>query len=195
VVSLLGDCDRDHIIPFTEEWTVFDLVVPTNIPNNGLVNLQYVCETASRLLFLSIHWVRSLPVFSKFRYEIIDCMFQSRIYVTDSSCLFSSDAQTVIVRAGWSDLFTIGLVQCQNLLPLTCVVSANLMHLQTSCTSAKLTAMADHVSKLNHFIKSVQSLSLDDIEYSALKAMSLFSSGKYAFNILLIISFVASIAV
>ncbi len=58
------------------------------------------------------------------------------------------------MKAAWSDLFAVGLVQSQNVLPLTSVVSALLIHLQTSCTSSKLTTVAEYVSRLKVFIKS-----------------------------------------
>jgi hypothetical protein len=91
-----------------------------------------------------------------------------------------------MIKTSWSDLFTIGLVQRQTLLPLTSVVSANLMHLiqNTGCPSAKLMAMADHVSKLGFLIGTMENLALDDMEFATLKALALCSSGKYLYSLL-----------
>jgi len=148
--------DLERIIP--EELTNSSLVLSTINPIVGLPNLQYVCETASRLLILSLDWVRSLPVFSKFGFE----------------------SQTAIAKAGWTDLITIGLVQVQNLFPFVIVVSANLMHLQEAgVDSSKIIAIADYVSRLDQVIKAVQMMNLSDMEYSALKAMALFSSDRF----------------
>lgn len=38
---------------------------PNSLPNQ--MNVHFICETASRLLFLSIHWVRTVPSFASLR--------------------------------------------------------------------------------------------------------------------------------
>ena len=43
----------------------FTLTTPSPMPTH--LNVHFICETASRLLFLSIHWVRSIPAFSQLR--------------------------------------------------------------------------------------------------------------------------------
>ena len=50
---------NDHLIRFK-------LATPTPMPS--YLNVHFICETASRLLFLSVHWVRSIPAFSLLRY-------------------------------------------------------------------------------------------------------------------------------
>ncbi len=45
--------------------TRFRLATPTPMPS--YLNVHFICETASRLLFLSVHWVRSIPAFSMLR--------------------------------------------------------------------------------------------------------------------------------
>lgn len=40
----------------------FRLATPSPLP--AYLNAHFICETASRLLFLSVHWVRSIPAFS-----------------------------------------------------------------------------------------------------------------------------------
>jgi len=63
---------------------------------------QFVCETASRLLFLSVHWARRLPVFRSLPYS----------------------TQVSLMRNSWSDLFLLGLVQCRTQLCLPSLLSA-----------------------------------------------------------------------
>jgi hypothetical protein len=48
----------DNIIPFK-------LATPSPLPTH--LNVHFICETASRLLFLSVHWVRSIPAFSQLK--------------------------------------------------------------------------------------------------------------------------------
>ena len=43
----------------------FKLSMPTPLPSH--LNIHFICETASRLLFLSIHWVRSIPTFKQLK--------------------------------------------------------------------------------------------------------------------------------
>ena len=47
-----------HLVPFK-------LATPSPHPSH--LNIHFICETASRLLFLSVHWVRSIPVFSQLK--------------------------------------------------------------------------------------------------------------------------------
>ena len=39
----------------------FKLTTPSPMPQ--FLNVHYICESASRLLFLSMHWARSIPAF------------------------------------------------------------------------------------------------------------------------------------
>ena len=48
----------DNLVPFK-------LATPTPLPSH--LNVHFICETASRLLFLSVHWVRSVPAFSQLK--------------------------------------------------------------------------------------------------------------------------------
>ncbi|CAG7725358.1 unnamed protein product [Allacma fusca] len=154
--SLFANVDKETIVP--EVCTNFTLVSPGPFPTAGILNLQYVCETASRLLFLTIHWARSLPAFQA----------------------LSTEMQIAITKSVWSELFAIGLVQCQNLLSLSNVVSALLIHLQSNCTSTRLNNIADHVSRLQYFIKSAHYFNLDEYEFAGLKALVLFSPERYS---------------
>ena len=52
--------------PIVDESLVpFKLATPTPLPSH--LNIHFICETASRLLFLSVHWVRSIPAFSQLK--------------------------------------------------------------------------------------------------------------------------------
>lgn len=94
--------------------------------------------------------------------------------------LNSTEMETAVMKTAWSELFAIGLVQCQNLLSLSSVMSALLLHLQTNCTSSRLTNIANHCARLQYFIKSAHLFNMDDYEYAALKALILFSPERYS---------------
>ncbi|CAL8129891.1 unnamed protein product [Orchesella dallaii] len=149
--QMFSEIDLDAVIP--EECTQFALVSPGPVPQNGLLNMQYVCETATRLLFLSIHWARSLPAFQALNF----------------------DMQVAVTKTSWSELFTIGLIQCQDLLSLGNVMSAFTVQQSINNNSTHLIAVAEHVNKIHQFIKSAIQLNMDDYELAALKALALFS--------------------
>jgi hypothetical protein len=91
--------------------------------------------------------------------------------------------QVAVAKSVWSELFTIGLVQCQTVMSLTNVLNALLVHLQANCTSSRLASIADHVSKLRIFIKNTQSCNLDDFEFAGLKSLAIFSPGESFCNV------------
>ncbi|XP_067855122.1 nuclear receptor subfamily 2 group C member 2-like isoform X2 [Heptranchias perlo] len=45
----------------TDTHVTFKLTMPSPMPE--YLNVHYICESASRLLFLSMHWARSIPAF------------------------------------------------------------------------------------------------------------------------------------
>jgi hypothetical protein len=55
VVYVEGNLISDSMVNFR-------LATPSPLP--PYLNVHFICETASRLLFLSVHWVRSIPAFS-----------------------------------------------------------------------------------------------------------------------------------
>lgn len=42
-------------------YPLLQLTMPSPMPE--YLNVHYICESASRLLFLSMHWARSIPAF------------------------------------------------------------------------------------------------------------------------------------
>ena len=51
-----------------EQHIPFNLQTPSPMP--AYLNVHYICESASRLLFLSVHWARSIPAFQLLRYVL-----------------------------------------------------------------------------------------------------------------------------
>ncbi|KAF8791552.1 Nuclear receptor subfamily 2 group F member like protein [Argiope bruennichi] len=86
----------------------FHLTTPN--PGSSYLNVHYICESGSRLLFLSVHWARSIPAFQLLQPEI----------------------QATLVRSCWSELFTLGLAQCSQVMSVKTIFSAIISHLQSS---------------------------------------------------------------
>lgn len=135
---------------------VFNLTTPSPMP--AYLNVHYICESASRLLFLSMHWTRSISAFQ----------------------VLSQDVQTALVRSCWSGLFTLGLAQCAEIMSLSTMLMAILNHLQSTVdndknVSERVKSVIEHILKLQGYIQNMQNLQVDNQEYAYLKALLLFS--------------------
>ncbi|KAM8973098.1 nuclear receptor subfamily 2 group C member 1 isoform 2-T2 [Pelodytes ibericus] len=134
----------------------FRLTMPTPMPE--YLNVHYICESASRLLFLSMHWARSIPSFQA----------------------LGQDNSINLVRACWNELFSLGLAQCSQVMNVATILTAFVNHLHTSMEHDKLSTdkvklVMEHIFKLQEFCNSMLKLCLDGYEYAYLKAIVLFS--------------------
>ncbi|XP_041130064.1 nuclear receptor subfamily 2 group C member 2 isoform X2 [Polyodon spathula] len=151
---------RDQSTPIIEVegplLTDTHLTMPTPMPE--YLNVHYICESASRLLFLSMHWARSIPAFQA----------------------LGQDCNTSLVRACWNELFTLGLAQCAQVMSLSTILAAIVNHLQNSIQDEKLSGdriklVMEHIWKLQEFCNSMAKFEIDRYEYAYLKAIVLFS--------------------
>merc|ERR1719273_1099385 len=137
----------------------FRLATPTPMPT--YLNVHFICETASRLLFLSVHWVRSIPAFSSLSYE----------------------TQVSLVRNAWSDIFVLGMAQCAQTMNLQNILSSIVSHLQTSVSQEKLSAtrvrqVTTTICKIQEYVRAFNKLNVDEWEFAYLKAIALFGTDK-----------------
>ncbi|XP_069062403.1 nuclear receptor subfamily 2 group C member 2 [Pleurodeles waltl] len=155
---------RDRVTPIievegpllTDTHVTFKLTMPSPMPE--YLNVHYICESASRLLFLSMHWARSIPAFQA----------------------LGQDCNTSLVRACWNELFSLGLAQCSQVMSLSTILAAIVNHLQNSMHEDKLSGdrvkqVMEHIWKLQEFCNSMAKLDIDGYEYAYLKAIVLFS--------------------
>ncbi|XP_073429323.1 nuclear receptor subfamily 2 group C member 1 isoform X3 [Dendrobates tinctorius] len=133
----------------------FKLTMPSPMPE--YLNVHYICESASRLLFLSIHWARSIPSFHALGQEV----------------------SISLVKACWNELFSLGLAQCSQVMNVSTILTAFVNHLHglqhDKLSGDKLKLVMDHIFKLQDFCNSMVKLGLDGYEYAYLKAIVLFS--------------------
>ncbi|XP_016086199.1 nuclear receptor subfamily 2 group C member 2-like isoform X1 [Sinocyclocheilus grahami] len=156
---------RDQISPLievegpllTDTHISFKLTMPSPMPE--YLNVHYICESASRLLFLSMHWARSIPAF----------------------LALGQECNTALVRAYWNELFILGLAQCAQIMSLSTILAAIVNHLQSSIqdvdklSSERIKLVMEHIWKLQEFCNSMAKLQTDGYEYAYLKAIVLFS--------------------
>uniref|UniRef100_A0A665TH02 Nuclear receptor subfamily 2, group C, member 2 n=1 Tax=Echeneis naucrates TaxID=173247 RepID=A0A665TH02_ECHNA len=160
-IQLIGGDQETPIIEvegplLTDSHVGFKLTMPNPMPE--YLNVHYICESASRLLFLSMHWARSIPAFSA----------------------LGQEANTSLVRACWNELFTLGLAQCAHVMNLSTILAAIINHLQSSIQDEKLSGervkqVMEHIWKFQEFCNSMTRLETDSYEYAYLKAIVLFS--------------------
>uniref|UniRef100_A0A672MY10 Nuclear receptor subfamily 2 group C member 2-like n=2 Tax=Sinocyclocheilus grahami TaxID=75366 RepID=A0A672MY10_SINGR len=150
---------RDQISPLievegpllTDTHISFKLTMPSPMPE--YLNVHYICESASRLLFLSMHWAH----------------------------LCCGECNTALVRAYWNELFILGLAQCAQIMSLSTILAAIVNHLQSSIqdvdklSSERIKLVMEHIWKLQEFCNSMAKLQTDGYEYAYLKAIVLFS--------------------
>ncbi|XP_039769970.1 nuclear receptor subfamily 2 group C member 1 isoform X9 [Ornithorhynchus anatinus] len=134
----------------------FRLTMPSPMPE--YLNVHYICESASRLLFLSMHWARSIPSFQA----------------------LGQENSISLVKACWNELFTLGLAQCSQVMNVATILTAFVNHLHSSLQQDKLSSergklVMEHIFKLQEFCNSMVKLCLDGYEYAYLKAIVLFS--------------------
>ncbi|XP_048113201.1 nuclear receptor subfamily 2 group C member 1-like isoform X2 [Alosa alosa] len=188
---LLSDC---HV--------PFKLMMPSPTPE--YLNVNYICESASRLLFLSVHWARSLPAFQ---------------------LLGGQENEINLMKACWNELFALGLAQCSSVMNVATILAAIINHLQTSLqegqyyyitppqtslqegqyycitppqtslqegqyycitppqtslqeekvSAERIKLVMEHIWRMQEFCNSMAKLSPDAYEYAYLKAAVLFS--------------------
>ncbi|XP_059916232.1 nuclear receptor subfamily 2 group C member 1 isoform X1 [Gadus macrocephalus] len=150
VVELEGPLLSDGHVPFK-------LMMPLPVPE--YLNVNYICESASRLLFLSMHWARSIPAFQ---------------------ALAGHDNDINLMKACWNELFALGLAQCSNTMNVGTILGAIINHLQASLQEEKLSPervklVMEHIWRMQEFCNGMSKLSPDAYEYAYLKAIVLFS--------------------
>lgn len=67
--------------------------------------MSQLCETASRLLFLTVHWLKRIPQI-ELRFEESDLIQTQKDFYSENSL------QEEVLKERWCELFLLGLLQC-----------------------------------------------------------------------------------
>lgn len=139
-----------------ENQVKFDLTLPA--PAVSTPTIHFVCETASRLLFKTMHWTKGIPSFS----------------------LLKLSLQIELVRRSWVSLFVLGLAQISRSISVPALLSLVVSHQQSRLagdSSLDVKEVAETVCKIHQFVKTLGKMELDDTEFGYLKAIVIFSEG------------------
>uniref|UniRef100_A0A183CEB9 Nuclear receptor domain-containing protein n=1 Tax=Globodera pallida TaxID=36090 RepID=A0A183CEB9_GLOPA len=124
----------------------------------GGVDLGFICESASRLLFLSVHWVKGIRA------------------LADQHTLMEST-----MKGKWCDLFVLGLVQCAHELNLPHMLRTVNAHLCARCRYGQLKweryeELCRQIALLHLFAQKTRQLKLSGMEFAYLKAIAFTSA-------------------
>lgn len=161
-----------------ENATTFKIQLPNLLPK-----MHFVCEVASRILFKSIDWLRSIQVWSH----------------------FEAEAQSDMLKHNWTELLILGLAQ---IISSTSPQSAQLKSMIVSTlvnyvksliiystnetnhskvggksevkpvSGPKLKKMLMNIMMINKFIDTISQLELSSIEFAHLRVFCLFNPYK-----------------
>lgn len=150
--------DSDFLPHILNEQNVkFELQPPSLFP--PLMNAHYVCETGSRLLFLSINWIKKIRTFQ----------------------ILNEDTLVQMLKNCWPELILIGLVQCRQLLSINSILMALLNQLkalivQEKKSGKKLQRICQHVVGIKDFIMDVSKMNCDEYEFGFMKLVCVLSA-------------------
>ncbi|XP_025157248.1 steroid receptor seven-up, isoforms B/C isoform X1 [Harpegnathos saltator] len=124
-------------------------------PSSNIMGIDNMCELAARLLFSAVEWARNIPFFPD-------------LQVTD---------QVALLRLVWSELFVLNASQCSMPLHVAPLIAAAGLH-ATPMAADRVVAFMDHIRIFQEQVEKLKALHVDTAEYSCLKAIVLFTTGK-----------------
>lgn len=128
-------------------------------PNN-MMGIDNICELAARLLFSAVEWAKNIPLFPD-------------LQVTD---------QVALLRLVWSELFVLNASQCSMPLHVAPLLAAAGLH-ASPLAADRVVAFMDHIRIFQEQVEKLKALHVDTAEYSCLKAIVLFTTGKLLDNL------------
>lgn len=154
---------------FTELLVPEHMEFKLNTPTLGVssISMEYIYELATRLLFVSVDWIRSIPVFRG---------------------LDPSD-QLVLLQNMWPDLFMLGVSQCSQCFPLSPLLTLAASQLKDQVQDRKPPSYVREISlfervvNIKDLVFSFERLELGKVEYAYLKTIVVFNSGKHCYEI------------
>lgn len=100
-------------------------------------------------------------------------MFQPDIHVA------LSVSQVALLRMSWSELFVLNAAQCSMPLHVAPLLAAAGLH-ASPMSAERVVAFMDHIRVFQEQVEKLKALQVDTAEYSCLKSIVLFTSGKLA---------------
>ncbi|XP_055636313.1 nuclear hormone receptor HR78 isoform X3 [Toxorhynchites rutilus septentrionalis] len=143
-------------LELSDSCSSFDIQVPNVLPN--YLSAHYVCETGSRLLFATVHWMKKNHLFS----------------------MLSDSFQSELLRQTWPELFMIGLAQSSGQLSFNTIMLALIQYMKTMILNKKygsdiINYLTKYVLLIQEFVTDVQKLNLTDQEFAYMRLLCVFN--------------------
>lgn len=125
------------------------------LQNNNIMGIENICELAARMLFSAVEWARNIPFFPD-------------LQVPD---------QVALLRLTWSELFVLNAAQCSMPVHVAPLLAAAGLH-ASPMSADRVVAFMDHIRVFQEQVEKLKVLHVDSAEYSCIKAIVLFTTGK-----------------
>ncbi|XP_020815744.1 nuclear hormone receptor HR78 isoform X2 [Drosophila serrata] len=140
----------------TDAQCAFNVQPPTLV--HSYLNIHYVCETGSRIIFLTIHTLRKVPVFDQ----------------------LDAQSQVKLLRCAWPALMAVALAQCQGQLSVSTIIGQFIQSTRQladidKIEPLKISKMANLTRTLHDFVQELQSLDATDLEFGLVRLILLFN--------------------
>lgn len=86
--------------------------------------------------------------------------------------------QVALLRMSWSELFVLNAAQCSMPLHVAPLLAAAGLH-ASPMSAERVVAFMDHIRVFQEQVEKLKALQVDTAEYSCLKSIVLFTSGKF----------------
>lgn len=151
---VVNECIFENEV-LTSAQGAFNLQTPTLM--SAYLNLHYICETGSRIIFLSIYWMRKIAAFDQ----------------------LDARTQIKLLRASWPGLLSIALAQVRSLSITTIITTlvANVRQLAEvdKIEPQKIRKLSEHIARIHSYIQETLALDLDDMEFAFLRLAIFFN--------------------
>ena len=125
---------------------------------NNMIGIDNICEFAARLLFSAVEWSKNIPGFPE-------------LQMTD---------QVALLRLVWSELFVLNASQCNMPLHVAPLLAAAGLH-ASPMAADRVVSFMDHIRVFQEQVEKLKALHVDSAEYTCMKAIVLFTTGKYKY--------------
>ena len=130
-----------------------------------IIGIDNICEFAARILFRAVEWSRNIPGFPE-------------LQVTD---------RVALLRLVWSELFVLNASQCNMPLHIAPLLVAAGLH-SSPMAADRVVAFMDHIRIFQEQVEKLKMLHVDSAEYTCMKAIVLFTTGKDQCDIFQVVS-------
>lgn len=124
-------------------------------PASNMIGIDNICEFAARLLFSAVEWSKNIPGFPDL--QIAD--------------------QVALLKLVWSELFVLNASQCNMPVHVAPLLAAAGFH-ASPIAAEKVVSFMDHIRIFQEQVEKLKALHTDSAEYSCMKAIVLFTTGK-----------------